>query len=421
MYGVKMFNANGVQLYREAYDARSGEFGREYVLECDTLETARWVPGQHRSAHRPEGQRNRIEYFEITGPDGALIETVYPYNETRESPYRQGVKYSTRRFRTVPASQGDAPARSALSPQWGPVAAREAASVAQDDTAERVRRGAAWLNEHIPGWRDMIEGEPGYTADQLARIAFGADSQGNSAAVPWIQECARVKAERADRIEPNPYWGDIDVYAVTVDNESTGALGVIVYRASDGELLEFTPVEHTMTSREAPAQALRSIGYDVQPVNARSLGISDEEWRYYADEMNWPATSEKYQNGLAERLSDTSEFADDTMGDVEGFGHFALFKSDRAMLQTDNLGFVGVTRFSTEAVTQNAWEGLARDYERFCLAGTEDALPTGECDAIFLIFDTARHIGSVADRDEIAEHVSECPVCGPYRYVLDSF
>lgn len=284
--------------------------------------------------------------------------------------------------------------------------------------------------------RDRSNGEADVTVRVADAIEAAIEAQSDAPAVsaapspvsapgpaPAVSE---ADSGSADGFEPNPYWGDLDsVNGVYVTHADTGTRGVALYGGdgtgrADGQLIEFF---------EAPTGdtygALQRAGYDegrATIVNhSAALTVSAQEWDWLADETNWPATSGKFQNGLAERLDDSSEWADDTMGDVEGFGHFALFKSDRAMLQTDNFGFVGVTRFDTEALTQTAWESLARDYERFCLAGLEDALPTGECDEVFLIFDTARHVNSVPDRDEIREHVHQCRICLPYRYTLDEF
>jgi hypothetical protein len=351
---------------------------------------------------------------------------------------------------------------------------------ALDSRAADVTRGAAWLDAHRPGWLEVIEGSDGYSADQLALIAARQDSQGRPGAVPWIESIARAKRQaetvrndphwyqRAelrdlgthdsykvkiisesgatkwltvpadqfagvreaiapepvalpDGFTPSPYWGDVDVYAVTVDNESTGALGIIVYRADDGTLLEFTPVEGS--DADAPVRALREIGYNIRPVNARSLGISDQEWRYYADPSVWPATSSKFGSGLAERLYD-SDFPDDTMGDSDvGFGHHSLFISApwHGIMSCDSQGFIYAERFESERDARARWDEMAREYERLCMAAIEDAFPTGECDGIFLIFDTARHYNSTPDRERIREHVSECELCGEYRYVLDEF
>jgi hypothetical protein len=390
-------------------------------------------------------------------------------------------------------AQSDAPAISAAPAPETATGAAPAVSEAQSDPfghlaaldsrAADITRGEAWLNDHFPGWREMIEGSDGYSADQLALIAARQDSQGEPNAIQWIESIAQVRRERAiqadpywyeraqlsrvandhgayavkitsahsetkwlsiaadqfngvraalapepvalpDGFEPSPYWPDVDVYAVTVDNESTGALGIIVYRADDGTLLEFTPVEGS--DADAPVRALLGIGYNVRPVNARSLGISDEEWRYYADPCNWPPTSERFSNGLAERLWDISMDGceSDAMGDSGvGFGHHSLFISApwHGIMSCDSQGFIYAEGFESERDARARWDEMAREYERLCMAAIEDAFPTGECDGIFLIFDTARHYNSTPDRERIREHVSECELCGEYRYVLDEF
>ncbi|MDX3260774.1 hypothetical protein PV336_16255 [Streptomyces sp. MI02-2A] len=119
--------------------------------------------------------------------------------------------------------------------------------------------------------------------------------------------------------------------------------------------------------------------------------------------------SHKFSSPLAERLHvltlDSSQDAE--LGNTDTIGWFARFDRERAILSVDDRGFVNVVTYDTDAALTAAWEyGEAREAWSYV-----DALTIGECDALFLIVDTARHIGSAPDLGEIREHIESCKAC----------
>lgn len=377
--------------------------------------------------------RNRIAYFEIldgpyllaravreTGVNGRTTIEIRPVVGTGEAAREGDGRYRVQYEGTGGgATGGQYVARfcfSASKPDGGWIGAadeaRDAYALARAHYAERHPSPDQAASEAYqammgdpfgPSDPHMPTGDA--QSDAPARSEAPADNA-TPAPAPAVTEA----------FTPNPYWGDEETYGVALE-AGFGAAGVAIYRATDGRFLEFAITEGPDNDAD---RAMRDAGYQGPVVNAASIDVSRETWHAFADRANWPATSDKFSNGLAERLYD-SDWADDTMGDVEGFGHYSLFLADCAILATDSQGFVTVEAYGTEAATQYAWDTLAGHYERHCMSAMEDALPTGECEEIFLIFDTARHVNATPDRDEIREHVWQCRICQPYRYVTEEF
>lgn len=119
--------------------------------------------------------------------------------------------------------------------------------------------------------------------------------------------------------------------------------------------------------------------------------------------------SRKFSAPLAERLwtltLDSNQ--DEELGDAESFGWFARFDHERAMLSVDSQGFVGVSVFESESDLKSAWADLEKQH-----AWTQvDVLDTSECDELFLIIDTARHLGLAPDLGTVADHIHHHDAC----------
>lgn len=227
---------------------------------------------------------------------------------------------------------------------------------------------------------------------------------------------------------PNPYWGDLDeTCAVLVQNVETGRCGLAVHGGdgtgrADGKQIDFVTLDTLKADAMYPA--LHDAGYDGPYsssfiVNYHSpISVPADEWERLTFPGNWPATSEKFSDGLAERLydADLDGGLDESLGESDTFGYYAVSFSDGAILAVDSQGFVSTI---LPAEVRTAWADLERAYERFRMAVWEEGLPTGSCDEVFLIFDTARHINSVPDAQRIIDHVSECETCHPFRSILD--
>lgn len=131
----------------------------------------------------------------------------------------------------------------------------------------------------------------------------------------------------------------------------------------------------------------------------------------------------KFSSILAEDLyQETLEsWQDSELGDAETFGWFALFLDDQAILSVDSQGFVSVFMYNTMADTEAAWEELEEQHEAFELQGLIDSLSL-ECDGLFLLVDTLKHVGSTVDLDALLDHVKDCADCdvnGNRQQVLD--
>lgn len=230
---------------------------------------------------------------------------------------------------------------------------------------------------------------------------------------------------------PNPYWGDLDeTKAVLVQNVETAQCGLAVYGGdgtgqADGRQIDFVTLDTLRGDAMYPA--LHDAGYDGPYsssfiVNYHSpISVPADEWERLTFPGNWPSTSEKFSDGLAERLydADLEGGLDESLGEAETFGYYAVSFSDSAILAVNSQGFVSATGYADGSKARDAWADLGREYERFCMSVWEDGLPTGSCDEIFLIFDTARHVNSVPDAQRVIDHVSECETCHPFRSVLD--
>jgi len=417
MYQLHAFNARGEQLHD--YSMLGGGYSVRFAIS-DDYGVITWSMGATagiRSGYVEHGGwvRNRIAYFKILdGPyllaradrvtvNGRTGIDIRPVVGTGESAREGDGRYS------IESVNGGGCAAFFNGALIGAAAvARDAYAMAREHYAQRHLSPDQAASEAYrammgdpfgPADPHMPQGEP-----QSDAAAHSEVPAGNAAPAP--------APAVTDDFTPNPYWGDVDTRVVKVSNGVTA--GCAVYRASDGTQVDFVEWEDGLS--------LYAAGYRPETCANGGTGIivTDNEWRKLADAMQWPATSEKFSNGLAERLHD-SDFPDDTMGDTDGFGHYSLFRAECAVLATDSLGFVTVDQYGTEAAAQFAWDALTARYERFCLAGLEDALPTSDCEEIFLIFDTARHVNATPDRDEIGEHVQQCRICLPYRSALDEF
>jgi hypothetical protein len=361
-FTVKAFNTYGAPLSYGSFDY-SGNLSFQAL--CDDPDTVTWIICEWKSGLRGSERytRNRVHHFEIYGHDGAKIATVardadmVPMTRTIMADYAETIN-----------AQSDAPAR----PD----------APATDDTPAQ------------------------------------------SAAV------SEARTGETDTFTPNPYWGEHETYAVFVAHaDEINRAGFAIYLPDDAGRHSTKQVDFvgpiTFDGRNL-YDHLRDAGYGEYPgettiVNySRRIVVTPDEWDRLADAQQWPGSSEKFSDGLAERLYDASldSGEDDSLGDSEGFGHYALFADERAILVTNSVGFVFVNGYATVEETREAWASLQAEHERYTMAQVEDALPTAECVEIFLIFDTARHVGAVADRDEVSEHVHQCRICLPYRYAL---
>jgi hypothetical protein len=234
--------------------------------------------------------------------------------------------------------------------------------------------------------------------------------------------------------EPHPMWGELsEVYAAFVAHpDEYDRAGFAIYAADDngsvsGRQIDFVgPI--TFDGRN-PYCHLEDAGYrsGLQAVSiinpdARIIASADE-WDRLTDATAWPATSEKFSNGLAERLwlLSLDSGQDEELGTSEGFGWHALFASHCAILDEDSQGALSVTTYDTEALARQAWKELGEEFEAWEMEGIRDGLSDamGACDGLFLIFDTAAHLNATPDRTEVSDHVYACATCRPHRYVMD--
>lgn len=58
-------------------------------------------------------------------------------------------------------------------------------------------------------------------------------------------------------------------------------------------------------------------------------------------------------------------FADDQLGDVDGFGWFGRFDADLAILETDSLGFNTLHTYADPAELDAAWHSLYVEFIRW--------------------------------------------------------
>ncbi|MET9385322.1 hypothetical protein ABZY09_30685 [Streptomyces sp. NPDC002928] len=119
--------------------------------------------------------------------------------------------------------------------------------------------------------------------------------------------------------------------------------------------------------------------------------------------------SHKFSAPLAERLwtlsLDTNQDAE--LGDADTFGWFARFDHALAMLSADSQGFVGVSVFESVTDLNTAWEALEREH----VWSIVNELSTSDCDELFLIVDTARHLGLAPDMGTVADHIHHHAEC----------
>lgn len=402
---IKAFNRRGDQL---SYGSFSYSGTLEWSTWCDEPDTVAYVMRDWKSGLRHDASapadtyvRNRVAYFEVCGTAGYLI-----VRANRSHPgWLDHVRESVRHHAEMIKAESELPR---------PIG-NGLAILAQVESATPGWVGDTWSSPLM-----LIGADPGNPqSDAEARCSAPAPDATPDAA----QSVSVADSGSTDGFEPSPYWGDETVSVVAME-AGRASTGLAVYRQPDGAFLEFVTTQWTREhGHETPQDALRRAGYDVSPVNAEPLDISEESWFEFTDMTRWPATSEKFSNGLAERAYD-SDFPDDTMGDTDGFGHFSLvldIDHQSAIVATNSQGFVTVSAYDTVDLARMAWDVLADEYEAFCMRGMEDALPTGSCDGIFLIFDTKRLIGRVPDREEVGSHIRECEACHPYGYVLEEF
>jgi hypothetical protein len=63
---------------------------------------------------------------------------------------------------------------------------------------------------------------------------------------------------------------------------------------------------------------------------------------------------------------------DDSLGDVDGFGWYALFAEEGAILHTDIMGFVSAVEFDTAEACATAWAELEAEYTDWLDEADED-------------------------------------------------
>lgn len=125
--------------------------------------------------------------------------------------------------------------------------------------------------------------------------------------------------------------------------------------------------------------------------------------------------SRKFSAPLAERLwtltLDSNQDAE--IGEAEGFGWFALFERDLAMLSVDAQGFVGVAVYESLPDAHAAWADLGRQYNEHHTRAVVDALDTSACDDLYQIVyvHNVYNVGGLASLDDITEHVNTHREC----------
>lgn len=132
--------------------------------------------------------------------------------------------------------------------------------------------------------------------------------------------------------------------------------------------------------------------------------------------------SAKFDSPLAERLWALSlDLGQDAeLGEAEGFGWYALFAGEHAILAANSQGFVWVSLYADADAARTAWAEVERNERLYAAEATVDAIGDPRCDGLFLIIDTAKHIGGVATREELEEHIYGCDQCRTeYVWVLD--
>lgn len=74
---------------------------------------------------------------------------------------------------------------------------------------------------------------------------------------------------------------------------------------------------------------------------------------------------------------DISGNSDESLGETENFGYYALFKEFKAILEIDNYGFVYVYAYDSSEAVKNAWDHKEQDYrdwldENVCQCGSRN-------------------------------------------------
>lgn len=87
----------------------------------------------------------------------------------------------------------------------------------------------------------------------------------------------------------------------------------------------------------------------------------------YEDVTPWER-GHKFASPWAERLWDMDGlgFSDEQFGDSDGFGWYAFFNVDRAIMSTDTYGFVYAEVFDTEAEYAEACDATSRAFDKYC-------------------------------------------------------
>lgn len=180
--------------------------------------------------------RNRVAYFDVCDDTGYLIARANRSHPGWLDNIRESVRNHDAMIKaeSAPEALSDAPPSDSAPDAVQPTSVADSGVLAQvramlppsspEDMVRRVARGVMWLDVEIPGWEDIIADEPGYSPEQLARIAENCDRRGFPAAMPWIKGIAEMKRERIarkDREETSGYrraelaWlGDHETYRV---------------------------------------------------------------------------------------------------------------------------------------------------------------------------------------------------------------
>ncbi len=171
---------------------------------------------------------------------------------------------------------------------------------------------------------------------------------------------------------------------------------------------------------EGSVMLVASYGWEDTAPEATPAKLGQEEghnplcgWPYRACVANcahlegWE--SHKYESPLAERLHaltmDSSQDAE--LGDTDTIGWFARFDHERAIIAVDDRGFVTAGTYTTPEALRISWEALEKEE----VWSYVNALTIGDCNALFLIVDTARHNGTAPDLDEIRQHIDSHASC----------
>lgn len=136
--------------------------------------------------------------------------------------------------------------------------------------------------------------------------------------------------------------------------------GWAVFRIRDGYLLKFIDSDGT-------TKPLEEANVSVRHVAEYGFEVDWDQWQQMHQHWNWASESEKFSNFFAQELWDASldSGQDETLGESDTFGWFALFKSDHAILHTGSQGFVSVDVLDSEQEAVEKWAKIEAEYDKW--------------------------------------------------------